>query len=128
MKKVLLLLAVVISISSCKKTVEAFTLLGNWNIDSYSENGIDQTTIFKAAYLNYIIKYDASNNYIETYTLAGTNVTNAGGWKLTNGGEDFELTNQVDNTTRYFHIVELNSNSATITEDNGVKSYNLRKI
>lgn len=121
-------MAIVLTISSCKKSTLAPTLLGNWEVDSYRENGADQTTIFKATYLNYIIKYDASNNYIETYTTAGINTTNAGEWKLTNGGDDFELTNQADNTKRYFHIVELNPSSATITEDSGNKSYNLRKI
>ncbi len=128
MKQIIFLLAIVLTVSSCKKTTESLTLLGNWEVDSYSENGVDQTTLFKATYLNYKIKYDASNNYIETYTIAGVNVTNAGEWKITNGGDDFELTNQADNSKRYFHIVELNPSSATITEDSGNKSYNLRKI
>ncbi len=128
MKQIIFLLVIVLTISSCKKTAETLTIIGNWDVDSYRENGADQTTIFKATYLNYMITYDASNNYIETYTLGGVNVTNAGQWKLTNGGADFERTNQVDSTTRYFHIVELNASSATITEDSGNKSYNLRKI
>lgn len=128
MKKLIFLLAIVLSIFSCKKTTEALTLLGSWQVDSYTENGVDQTTVFKATYLNYLIKYDASNNYIESYKLGGVNVTNAGEWKLTNGGDDFELTNQADNSKRYFHIVELNASSATVTEDSGNKSYNLRKI
>lgn len=128
MKQIIFLLAIVLTVSSCKKTTESLTLLGNWEVDSYRENGVDQTTLFKATYLNYKIKYDASNNYIETYNIAGVNVTNAGEWKITNGGEDYELTNQVDNSKRYFHIVELNPSSATVTEDSGNKSYNLRKI
>jgi hypothetical protein len=128
MKQIILMLAIVLTISSCKKADEPQTLLGDWSVDSYMENGQDKTTVYKAAYEDYVIKFDASNNYIETYKFLGNNTTNAGPWKLTNGGEDFELTNQVDNTKRYFHIVELNPSSATITEDNGVKSYNLRKI
>jgi hypothetical protein len=128
MKQIILMLAVVLTISSCKKADEPQTLLGEWSIDSYTENGLDKTTVHKALYTNYVLKFDASNNYIETYQYAGVNTTNAGPWKLTNGGEDFELTNQVDNTKRYFHIVELNPSSATVTEDSGAKSYNLRKI
>lgn len=128
MKQIIFLLAIMLATSSCKKTAETFTLIGDWEVDSYSENGADQTTIFKAAYVDYMIKYDASNNYIETYKLGGVNTTNAGTWKLTNGGDDFERTNQVDGMKRYFHIVELNPSSATVTEDGGNKSYNLRKI
>jgi hypothetical protein len=128
MKHITFAFVLLLSISSCTKPATALTLLGNWEVDSYEFNGTDQTTAFKAAYINYLLKFDASNNYIETYTLLGINTTNAGPWKLTNGGEDFELTNQVDNSKRYFHIVELNPSSATITEDSGNKSYNLRKI
>lgn len=128
MKKIIFLFAIVATLSSCKKEVAALTIVGNWNVDSYRENGTDQTTVFKATYQNYIIKYDASNSYIETYTLAGVNTTKAGAWKMTNDGKDFELTNQADNSKRYFHVVELNPSSATITEDSGNKSYNLRKI
>lgn len=121
------LCASILSFSSCKKTVEKLTIVGNWHVDSYSENGADQTTVFKAAYINYKIKFDASNSYIETYTLAGTNITNAGGWVLTNGGSDFELTNQADNSKRYFHIIELNPASASVSENSGAKEYHLLK-
>ncbi|MEI6312521.1 MAG: hypothetical protein WCP57_09690 [Bacteroidota bacterium] len=127
MKKLILLMFVVLSFSSCKKTAEAITLLGKWEVDSYSENGIDKTTIYKASYLNYLLMFDASNNYIETYTLAGINITNAGTWKMTNGGDDFELTNQVDGSKRFFHVIEINLASASVSEDSGVKEYHLLK-
>ncbi|MBP9152368.1 MAG: lipocalin family protein [Flavobacteriales bacterium] len=131
MKKLLFgaTMAVIISMgfSSCKKTEAALTMLGTWQVDSYKENGTDQTTVFLTAYENYQIMFDASNNYIETYTLLGVHVTNAGPWKLTNGGEDFELTNQGDGTKRYFHIIELNPESASISEDSGAKEYHMLK-
>ena len=127
MKKLIFLFAIIVSFSSCKKTVEALTLYGTWQVDSYKENGADKTTVYKATYTNYLIKFDASNNYIETYTLAGSNVTNAGEWKLTNGGSDYELTNQSDNSKRYFHIIELNPASASVSEDSGNKEYHILK-
>jgi hypothetical protein len=116
-----------ISLSSCKKTVEAFTMLGTWQVDSYKENGADQTTVFLAAYEDYLITFDVANNYIETYTLVGVDVTNAGPWKLINGGDDLELINQADSTMRIFHIIELNGESASISEENGTKEYHLLK-
>ena len=127
MKKIILLLIVVVSFTACKKSTEKLTLLGKWEVDSYTENGTDQTTVFKAAFTNYLLMFDASNNYIETYTIAGVNVTKAGSWKLTNNGDDFEMTNQVDNSKRYFHIIELNPASASISEENGTKEYHILK-
>lgn len=127
MKQLILICFIVFSFASCKKTDEANTLLGEWRVDSYKENGTDQTTVFKAAYANYLIKFDASNNFIETYTFAGTNVTKAGEWTLTNDGEDYELVSQVDSSTRYFHIIELNPESASVSEENGTKEYHLLK-
>ena len=59
--------------------------------------------------------------------FAGANITNAGAWKLTNGGSDYELTNQSDNSKRYFHIIELNPASASVSEDSGTKEYHLLK-
>jgi len=102
-------------------------MLGTWQVDSYKQDGADNTTIFLATYTNYQIMFDASNNYIETYTFAGANITNAGPWELTNGGDDFELTNQSDGTKRYFQIIELNEESASISEDSGTKEYHLLK-
>jgi hypothetical protein len=127
MKQLFIICITVLSFASCKKTSEALTLLGTWEVDSYIENGTDQTTLYKATYTDYLIKFDASNNYIETYKVAGANVTNAGEWKLTNGGDDYELTNQADNTKRYYHIIELNPESASVSEDNGTKEYHLLK-
>lgn len=128
MKKLILIVAIAFLFSSCKKTEETYTMLGNWEVDSYRENGVDKTTLYKSTYINYVIKYDASGNYIETYTLLGVNTTNAGQWILTSGGASLELTSQVDSTMRFFDVIELNSSSATLTEDNGAKSFNLRKI
>lgn len=130
MKKLLLILTIAITLFACneKEDIEPNTLHGTWEVDSYNENGVDMTTQYKATYVNYKIKFDRSNNFIETYTLLGANTTNAGEWKLINSGEDLELTSQVDNSKRYFNILELNPSSATITEDNGSKEYNLRKI
>jgi len=130
MKKILLFSAfaiLILSFSSCKKTVVSFTIVGNWNVDSYYENGVDNTTAFKATYVNYKINFDASNNYIETYTAAGINFTNAGPWKLINGGNDIQLTNQSDNTIRNFNIIEIKASSAKISENNGTKRYHLLK-
>lgn len=130
MKKLFLILTIAITLFSCKDKddVESFTILGDWEVDSYRENGQDMTTLFKTTFKNYILKFDASNNYIETYMLFDENITNAGDWELINGGDDLELTSQVDSSKRFLDIVELNSLSATITEDSGSKSYNLRKI
>lgn len=130
MKKLFLILTIAITLFSCKDKddVESFTILGDWEVDSYRENGQDMTTLFKTTFKNYILKFDASNNYIETYMLFDENITNAGDWELINGGNDLELTSQVDSSKRFLNIVELNSSSATITEDSGSKSYNIRKI
>jgi hypothetical protein len=129
MKQLIIMLLIALAFTSCKKEEEEpLNFIGNWTVDSYEENGVDQTTLFKATYLNYIIKFDAANNYIETYTIGVINFTNAGPWKLTNNGTDLELTNQADNVKRYIKIEELNTSSATITENSGEKSYNLRKI
>jgi hypothetical protein len=129
MKQLIIMLVVALAFTSCKKEEdEPINFIGTWTVDSYEENGIDQTTLFKATYLDYIIKFDASSNYIETYKIGAINFTNAGPWKLTNNGTDLELTNQADNVKRYIKIEEHNTSSATITENSGEKSYNLRKI
>lgn len=127
MKKLIFLFAIIISFSSCKKSTTVNTLLGSWRVDSYKENGTDKTTVYLNTYTDYLIKFDASNNYIETYKLAGVNITKAGDWKMTNGGTDYELTNQADSSKRYFHIIELNPQSASVSENNGGKEYHYLK-
>jgi len=128
MKKIVFIFAVTASLISCKKTTEALTLLGQWEVESYILDGNDQTTLFKATYENYLLTFYASKNFVETYTVLGVNTTSAGPWIMTNNGNDFELTNQADNVKRYFNIIELNPSSATISEDSGTKEYNLRKL
>jgi len=125
MKKIVFIFAVTASLISCKKTTEALTLLGQWEVESYILDGNDQTTLFKATYENYLLTFYASKNFVETYTVLGVNNTSAGPWIMTNNGNDFELTNQADNVKRYFNIIELNPSSATISEDSGTSTSDL---
>jgi len=126
MKKLILFASILLTLASCKKTVETFKLEGTWHVDSYYENGNDNTTAFKAVYNDYKIKYDASNNYIETYSLAGVKITNAGTWSLSSDGNYLELTNQADNSKRSLHIIEIKASSAKYTES-GTKEYHILK-
>lgn len=125
MKKIFILCAIVVSFSGCKKTVEALSMIGTWAVDSYYDNGADQTTFFKNLYVNYRIKFDVSGNYTETATVLGVNQTNGGPWKLINNGDDLELTNQTDNSKRYFHIIEIKPNTSKVSE--GTHEYHLLK-
>lgn len=81
--------------------------------------------LFKNIYVNYRIKFDASGNYTETATVLGVNQTNGGPWKLINNGDDLELTNQADNSKRYFHILEIKASSSKVSE--GTHEYHLLK-
>ena len=124
---VLGIFAMILIFSSCKTTTEALTMIGSWKIDSYYSNGADQTTAFKATYTNYGISFDASGNYIETYTTLGVNVTSAGPWVLINAGSDLQLTNRADNSIRVLHIIEIKTSSSKVSESNGTKEYHLLK-
>jgi len=124
MKYAIIICALALTISSCKKEVTKLTMVGSWTIDSYYENDVDQTTIFKAAYVDYKIVFDGAL-FIETYKLAGTKVTNAGTWKLLNDADDLQMVNQVDNSIRTLRILEINPNSSKVTE--GSKRYHLLK-
>ena len=129
MKNAILLLTVIIaiSVSSCKKQVEEFNMIGTWHIDSYYENGADNTTVFKSVFVNYLITFNATGTYLETYTALGVDVTKGGPWELINDGDDLKLTNQVDSTIRYFHVIEIKASSSQVSEDNGNKEYHLLK-
>ncbi len=125
MKYAIIICALALTISSCKKEVTKLTMVGSWTVDSYYENDNDQTTVFKAAYVDYKIVFDGSNYFIETYKFAGINVTNAGQWKLLNDAVDLQMTNQADNSVRTFRILEINPNSSKVTE--GSKRFHLLK-
>ena len=117
----------VFTISSCTKTVETINIIGNYTLDSYTLNGTDQTTAFKAQYVNYKIDFDGSQNYIETYSMTTVNTTNAGAWVLINNGSDVQLTNRADGSIRVLHIIKITSSTADLTESNGTKEYHLLK-
>ena len=133
MKKTILFSALIVTmisaftISSCKKTVETFNIIGRWSVSSYSLNGADQTTAYKAQYANYSINFDASKNYVETYTTAGINTTNAGAWILINNGGDIQLTNSNNSSTRTLHIIKITGTTADLTETNGTQEYHWLK-
>ena len=78
-------------------------MIGTWQVQSYYDNGADQTAFFQSVYVNYKIKFSASGDYLETSTVLGSPVTNGGPWELINNGDDLKLTNQSDNSVRYFH-------------------------
>lgn len=124
----IVLFIAVFSFASCKKAIETFNMIGTWEVANYSENGVDKTTAFKNTFVNYRIKFDASLNYIETSTVAGVDITNGGPWKIQDGGGAIELTNLSDSTTRVLNLIDVKRNSATITETNGGKEFNLRKL
>jgi hypothetical protein len=126
MKYAIIICALALTISSCNKEENKLTMVGTWTIDSYYENDVDQTTIFKAANQDYKIVYDASNYFIETYKTGGVSITNAGTWKLTNGEVDLQMTNQSDNSVRTLRIIEINPESSKLTE--GSKRFHLIKI
>lgn len=127
MKNASIALLLLLTFSGCKKTIHSLSMIGTWVVDSYYENGADKTTDFKNVWVNYKIKFDAAGNYIETATVLGVDMTNAGPWKLINNGSDIELTNQSNNSKRYFHIIDLKTYTAKISEDNGAKEYHLLK-
>ena len=111
------------TISSCKKTIETFNIIGRWSVSSYSLNGADQTTAYKAQYVNYSINFDASKNYVETYTTGGVNMTNAGAWILINSGGDIQMTNSNNSSIRTLHIIKITGTTADLTETNGTQEY-----
>ena len=133
MKKTIIFSALIITMisaftfSSCKKTVETFDIIGRWSVSSYSLNGADQTTAYKAQYDNYSINFDASKNYVETYTTAGVNTTNAGPWILVNSGADIQLTNSNNSSVRTLHIIKITGTTADLTETNGTQEYHWLK-
>ena len=134
MKKTIIASTVVIAMialftfSSCKKTTETFNIIGRWTLSSYSLNGADQTTAYKASHVNYSINFDASKNYIETYTdITGTNISNAGAWTLPNNGSDIQLTNSTNSSTRTLHIIKITGTTADLTETNGTQEYHWLK-
>ena len=116
-----------LTFSSCKKTAETFNIIGRWSVSSYSLNGTDQTTAYKAQYANYSINFDASKNYVETYTTASVNVSNAGAWTLVNNGADIQMTNSTNSTIRTLHIISITANTADLTETNGTQEYHWLK-
>ena len=127
-KKMIFLFVVVIALSSCKKAVQTFTILGTWQVDSYTENGVDKTSAWKAIWQNYQIDFDLSKDYTESATVGGVPYTTAGTYEMINGGNDIKLTNQADSSIRQFHIIEIKLNTAKYSEDGGTKEYHLIKI
>jgi hypothetical protein len=133
MKKTIIFSTVIIALlsvftfSSCKKSTETINIIGRWSVSSYSLNGTDQTTAYKAQYANYSINFDASKNYVETYTTAGNNITNAGAWLLINSGNDLQLTSANNSSVRTLHIISITNNTADLTESNGTQEYHWLK-
>ena len=101
-------------------------MIGTWQVNGCYENGVDQTAFFQSVYVNYKIKFNTSGDYLETSTVLGSPVTNGGPWELINNGDDLKLTNQSDNSVRYFHIIEIKATTAKVSE--GTREYHLAKI
>lgn len=124
MKKIILVIAVLmVALPSCRK----FSIVGTWRVTQYLENGVDKTADFNVIYVNYKIKLDGSGNFIETATILGINTTVAGPYELSNGDTKLTLTDQSNNSKRYFDILELKNSSAVIRQDNN-KEFHLAKI
>lgn len=128
LKKGIFLLAIILSLASCKKAVQTFTILGTWQVDTYTENGVDKTTAWKAIWQNYKIDFDISKDFTETATVSGLPYTNVGKYEMINGGDDIILTNQSDSSVRNYHIIDIKVNSAQYSEAGGTKVYHLSKI
>jgi hypothetical protein len=125
-KNLLLIFAIFFSISSCKKAVETFNMIGTWEVVSYSENGVDRTTYFKNTFVDYRIKFDVAKTFLETSKVANVDITNGGSWKVLSGGGSLELTYFSDSTVRVLELVNVKRNSSTIRE--GEKEFNLLKL
>ena len=127
-KGLLLLFAIIFSLSSCKKAVETFNMIGTWEVDSYSENGVDRTTYFKETFVNYRIKFDVAKTFLETANVAGVDINNGGSWKVLSGGGSLELTYLSDSTVRVLELVDVKRNSSIIRENATGKQFSLNKL
>jgi len=122
----LLIFAILLSISSCKKAVETFNMIGTWEVVTYTENGVDRTTFFKNTFVDYRIKFDVAKTFLETSKVANVDITNGGSWKVLSGGGSLELTYFSDSTVRVLELVDVKRNSSTIRENE--KEFNLLKL
>lgn len=127
MKKILVFCFIVISFSGCKKATVALTMIGTWSVTNYYNGGTDATAFFHALYVNYRIKFETNGNHTETATVAGNYTVIEGPWQLINNGSDIELTDQSNNSKRYFHIIEIKASTAKVSENNGNIVYHLQK-
>ncbi len=118
---------ILLTFSGCKKAITSLTMIGTWSVAKYYNNGYEATAFFQALYVNYRIKFETNGHSTETATVGGNYTVNEGPWQLINNGNDLELTNQSNNSKRYFHIIEIKASTAQVSENNGSIVYHLKK-
>lgn len=142
MKKIAMLSAAVlmiggITLSSCKKYEEgpAVSLLtkkmrvaGEWEVESYWENGVDKTTDYRSVVTSETLTYEKDGTYATSVnTILGT-LNDAGTWEFINDKEDIKtLSNQSGATPDTIQIVRLTNGEFWYKYTNGstVEEYHL---
>lgn len=134
-----LLLAIIsFTIVGCKKYENGpdFSIIpkkerisNNWKLASYSENGVDKTSIFNSLFQNAMLQIESDGDYVLTYKAAGlVDYSEKGTWRFVNNKKDFETNPTSGNgSVVVHHILRLKETELWYyEEDNGVrKEYHL---
>ena len=112
MKKLaFLFLAIALTFSSCKKTIDEILILGKWNVINYYEDGVQKNNDFNTNFPNYQIQFKADKSFTETWN--GTTVI--GTWKNYNDDQKYvELIITSTGNKRIYDILDLRTKTATV--------------
>ncbi len=119
------LVALSISLTGCKKTVDEILITGKWTVTNYYEDGVQKNSDFQTNFPGYSIDFKADKSVIESY---GT-TTVIGVWKNYNNSEKtIEITIPATSEVRIYDILDLRTKTATIKlRSTPAKTYDLQQ-
>ncbi|HMU68770.1 MAG TPA: hypothetical protein PK511_08840 [Chitinophagales bacterium] len=119
MRKLILIIAVIISFTSCDNFKESEAIehiTRTWTVYKYEVDGYDQTPLFVATYGTYTLVCEKDQDYTETYTVGATPVTITGIYIFSDGDNILTLSDEFQ--SRVFNVLTLTNNEMTLEDRN----------
>lgn len=89
-----------------------------WRIERFTQNGVDKTSEWNTAWVNYQISFTEDNAFTETATIAGFPVGRSGTWAFVNEFNNLQRIYNDNSESQLFKLESL-SNSKLVVSQSG---------
>lgn len=90
----------------------------SWRIERFTQNGVDKTSEWNTAWVNYQISFTKDNAFTETATIAGFPVGRSGTWAFVNEFNNLQRIYNDNGESQLFKLESL-SNSKLVVSQSG---------